>query len=319
MHPVGILAVAAAIAAAPLAAQAQAKVATPVQEAAAPVSLAVWCKQLVVRLPEVSHTECENSGMSATGARSQRGFPLLARHIAASPDAKRRPVRVLLMGGIHGDELTSSAIVFNWLQWLGGPLASQFEWRVLPVVNPDGLLARNAMRVNANGVDLNRNFPTPDWERDAPRYWQVRTRRDPRRFPGAAPLSEPESRWVNEEMQRFRPDVIISVHAPFGVLDFDGPSKPPRKFGRLLLNQVGVYPGSLGNYGGVHKNVPVITIELPNALRMPTRAEQWRIWVDMLVWMSRNVERRNDQMAYVVFPHGQDVVAPAPAVLSEQP
>ncbi|HEY6774445.1 MAG TPA: M14 family zinc carboxypeptidase [Oxalicibacterium sp.] len=318
MHPVGILAVAAAIAVAPLVAQAEPATAAR-QVSAAPVTLATWCKKLVVRLPEVSSTECENSGMSATGARSLQGFPLLARHIAASPDAKRRPVRVLLMGGIHGDELTSSSIVFNWLQWLGGPLASQFEWRVMPVVNPDGLLAHNATRVNANGVDLNRNFPTPDWEHDAPRYWQVRTHRDPRRFPGAAPLSEPESRWVNEEMLRFRPDVIISVHAPFGVLDFDGPSEPPRKFGRLLLDRVGVYPGSLGNYGGVHKNVPVITIELPNALRMPTRAEQWRIWVDMLVWMSRNVERRNDQMAYVVFPQGQDVVGPAPAVLSEQP
>lgn len=318
MRFAGILAVAAAIAVA-LPAQAEKPARQAPAASAALASPADWCRQLVVRLPEVSSAECENSGMSATGARSQQGFPLLARHIAAAPDAKRRPVRVLLMGGIHGDELTSSSIVFNWLQWLGGPLASQFEWRVLPVVNPDGLLAHNATRVNANGVDLNRNFPTPDWERDAPRYWQVRTHRDPRRFPGAAPLSEPESRWVNEEMQRFRPDVIISVHAPFGVLDFDGPSEPPRKFGRLLLDRVGVYPGSLGNYGGVHKNMPVITIELPNALRMPTRAEQWRIWVDMLVWMSRNVERRNDQMAYVVFPHGQDVVVPAPAVLSEQP
>lgn len=316
MHLAGILTVAAAIAAAPLAVQAETAVR---QASAAPASLADWCRQLVVRLPGVDADACKNSGMSPTGAHSLRGFPLLARHIAASPDAKRRPVRVLLMGGIHGDELTSSSIVFNWLEWMGGPLASQFEWRVMPVVNPDGLLAQKATRVNANGVDLNRNFPTPDWERDAPRYWKVRTHRDPRRFPGAAPLSEPESRWVNEEMQRFRPDVIISVHAPFGVLDFDGPSEPPRKFGRLMLDRVGVYPGSLGNYGGVHKNVPVITIELPNALGMPTRAEQWRIWVDMLVWMSRNVERRGDQMAYAVFPHGQDAAAPAPPVLSEQP
>ena len=293
MRFAGILAVAAAIAAMP---PAQAE--KPVRQVSATLaSPADWCKQLVLRLPGINNAACENSGMSPTGASSLRGFPLLARHIAPSGNGKGRPVRVLLMGGIHGDELTSSSIVFNWLGWMGGPLASQFEWRVLPVVNPDGLLARTATRVNANGVDLNRNFPTPDWEHDAPHYWQVRTHRDPRRFPGASPLSEPESRWVNEEMRRFHPDVIISVHAPFGVLDFDGPSEPPRKFGRLLLDQVGVYPGSLGNYGGVYKKVPVITIELPNALSMPTRSEQWRIWVDMLVWMSRNVEPQERQVA----------------------
>ena len=95
-------------------------------------------------------------------------------------------------------------------------------------------------------------------------------------------------------MLRFRPDVIISVHAPFGVLDFDGPAQPPRRFGRLLLNRVGVYPGSLGNYSGVHKNVPVITIELPNAQKMPSDAEVKRIWLDMLRWITENVESQSE-------------------------
>jgi len=57
-----------------------------------------------------------------------------------------------------------------------------------------------------------------------------------------------------------------------------------------LLNRVGVYPGSLGNYSGVHKNVPVITIELPNAQKMPPEAEVRRIWIDMLGWIKENVE-----------------------------
>ena len=114
---------------------------------------------------------------------------------------------------------------------------------------------------------------------------------DPRRFPGTAPLSEPETRWINDEMEHFRPQVIISVHAPYGVLDFDGPAPTPHQFGRLIFNRVGVYPGSLGNYSGVHKNVPVITIELPNATTMPSDAEVRRIWLDMLKWIQRNVPR----------------------------
>lgn len=267
-------------------------VAVKVPAVAAPTELEKWCRRLVVRLPGITNPMCKRSELVPTGVNSLQGFPLLARQIpAVKSEGHTHPLlRVLLMGGIHGDELTSASIVFRWLELMPTPAAQHFEWSVVPVVNPDGLLAPRARRMNANGVDLNRNFPTPGWKHDAPHYWAVRTKSDPRRFPGHAPLSEPESRWVHDEMLRFRPDVIISVHAPFGVLDFDGPAEPPRRFGRLLLNRVGVYPGSLGNYSGVHKNVPVITIELPNAQKMPSEAEVKRIWLDMLGWIRDNVE-----------------------------
>ncbi len=274
------------------AANAGASAAINVPAVAAPTELEKWCRRLVVRLPGITNPKCKRSGLVPTGVNSLQGFPLLARQIPSvkSEGHTHPPLRVLLMGGIHGDELTSSSIVFRWLEWMSTPAAQHFEWSVVPVVNPDGLLARRARRMNANGVDLNRNFPTPGWKYDAPHYWAARTKSDPRRFPGHAPLSEPESRWVHDEMLRFRPDVIISVHAPFGVLDFDGPAEPPRRFGRLHLNRVGVYPGSLGNYSGIHKKVPVITIELPNAQKMPSEAEVKRIWLDMLGWIRDNVE-----------------------------
>jgi len=255
-----------------------------------------WCKRLTPRLPSVSTKTCQSSALTPTGAVSRKGFPILVRDVL--PDSKEvakggkgsnnEPVRVLLLGGIHGDELTSSAIVFRWLGLMQNPTARSFHWRVAPVVNPDGLLAPTAQRVNANGVDLNRNFPMPDWSHQVPPYWTKVTGRDPRRFPGSGPLSEPETQWVNEEIARFRPNVIISIHAPFGLLDFDGPATPPRRFGRLLLNPIGVYPGSLGNYSGLHMKVPVITIELPHALEMPPDAEVKRIWLDMLTWIKHN-------------------------------
>jgi protein MpaA len=84
--------------------------------------------------------------------------------------------------------------------------------------------------------------------------------------------------------------VIFSVHAPFGILDFDGPRKPPRRFGRLYLSQLGVYPGSLGNYGGINLNIPVVTIELPNARTMPPKENVQRIWRDMLEWVDTTIE-----------------------------
>ncbi|MES2933266.1 MAG: M14 family zinc carboxypeptidase [Pseudomonadota bacterium] len=261
-----------------------------------------------MRIPTVSQSHCQESALLPAGARSHKGFPILVRDIvppvasSALPPSKLRPVRVLVLGGIHGDELTASAIVFHWIQQMQTPAAKSIHWKVAPVVNPDGLLAAKPMRVNANGVDLNRNFPTPHWLQEAPKYWAKATGSDPRRFPGSAPLSEPESRWVNDTIERFQPDVIVSVHAPFGVLDFDGPATPPQRFGRLMYNRVGVYPGSLGNYSGLHKQVPIITIELPNAQNMPPAAETQRIWQDMLRWIRRNVQPRTKPATLVQTP-----------------
>lgn len=256
-----------------------------------------WCAPLVNRLPKISLSQCQNSALQASGAVSRKGFPLLIRDVPASDldstSANRQPIKILLIGGIHGDEKTASAIVFKWLAKLNNPdpkqSGNEFHWKIAPVVNPDGLLAARSTRVNANGVDLNRNFPTPNWLAEAPVYWRKKTQSDPRRFPGKAPLSEPESRWVFNQMEQFGPDVIISVHAPFGVLDFDGSGTPPSKFGRLMFNRVGVYPGSLGNYGGLHKDIPVVTIELPNSQQMPSDAEVARIWQDMLDWVQANI------------------------------
>jgi hypothetical protein len=269
---------------------------------ATPAQQPDWCKRLVPRLPQISVATCQQSGLVPTGAVSRKGFPILMRTFPAiKPGKHKAPIRVMLLGGIHGDELTAAAIVFQWMQWMQMSPAQEFHWHVAPVLNPDGLLAVKPQRVNANGVDLNRNFPTPGWEQDAKRYWMKTTGSDPRRFPGQSPLSEPESRWLNEEMERFKPHVIVSVHAPFGVLDFDGPkSKAPHRFGKLYYSRVGVYPGSLGNYGGMHKNVPVITIELANAQAMPTKEEARRIWQDMLAWIARNLPHEADKPATLV-------------------
>jgi protein MpaA len=52
---------------------------------------------------------------------------------------------------------------------------------------------------------------------------------------------------------------------------------------------VGIYPGSLGNYGGVHKGMPVVTIELPSALKTPSDAEMQRMWLNLRRWMGERM------------------------------
>ncbi|MDR2637818.1 MAG: succinylglutamate desuccinylase/aspartoacylase family protein, partial [Zoogloeaceae bacterium] len=214
-----------------------------------------WCEQLGRRLHSVAAESCRAWAFVPGTERSVGKHPLMridfpppvpAREVARitrqSGRSAPRPVRIFLIGGIHGDELTSVSIVFRWMDWIAEPQANKYHWRIAPLANPDGLLARPARRTNGHGVDLNRNFPTPDWSRDALSYWSKRTDRDPRRYPGTGPMSEPETRWLTQEIRDFRPDVIVSVHAPYGILDYDGPMQKPRRFGHLNLSQLGVYP-----------------------------------------------------------------------------
>ncbi len=246
------------------------------------------CLDFVRVVPNLKSFQCEKVDLQDTHARSVKGRALWAKDVAAD-DAQ---LKVMIVGGIHGDEMSSVSLVFHWLALAQNPPADMpipITWRFIPSLNPDGLFSIPARRVNANGVDLNRNFPTPHWGRDARKYWELRTRKDPRRWPGSKPLSEPESQFLHQQMDRFKPNLIVSVHAPYGVLDFDGPAVPPSRLGRLYLDQVGIFPGSLGNFGGVHKGVPVVTIELPSANRTPTDAEIRQMWLDLLRWTTERL------------------------------
>ncbi len=249
---------------------------------------AVPCADFSAKLPNVKRELCEAAQLQPTAARSVKGRTLWARDVKP----EHATVRVLVVGAIHGDELSSAAVALHWIQLAAQAPAEAshgIHWRFVPVLNPDGVFSPSPQRVNARGVDLNRNFPTPNWQREAKVYWEKRTGKDPRRWPGPKPLSEPESRFLHEEMGSFKPHLIVSIHAPYGVLDFDGPSVPPSRLGRLYLDQVGIFPGSLGNYGGVHKGVPVVTIELPNSTRTPQDAEMRQMWLDLLRWINQRV------------------------------
>jgi len=257
--------------------------------------LAQWCARLAPAVPGVDQPACRASGLRPGDGRSVHGVPLWTNDVLPATPPR---FKVLLLGGIHGDELASVTLAFDWIARSRGvqasaptrtpkaakPSTSDVAWRFVPLLNPDGLLHSPSTRVNAHGVDLNRNFPTADWARDAQPYWIKRTRRDPRRFPGLQPLSEPESRWLIEQIDQFHPDLIVSVHAPYGLLDFDGPPPAPRRLGSLQLDPVGIYPGSLGNYGGLVKNVPVMTLELKNARVVPPQ-ELAAMWNDLQRWI----------------------------------
>lgn len=251
------------------------------------------CRSISQRLNSVPYKDCHSSGfVPASGSTSVRGLPLVYRDLPASAvAANQRPPRIMLIGGIHGDELASVSIIFRWMPMLVE--RRNIHWRIIPLANPDGMLSMPSRRTNANGVDLNRNFNSSDWPAKAVRHWEDKTLRDPRRNPGPRPASEPETRWLQEQIAEFQPDAIISIHAPYGVLDFDGPSDlHPKRFGHLRLSRLGVYPGSLGNYAWADRGMPVVTLEFTSARSMPTRRELRLIWGDMLRWVQQNVQAR---------------------------
>lgn len=252
-------------------------------------SLEQACGLIGKRLKSVSADECVNAGLRASPTPTVAGQPMLWRDYAPRGGSRANQQRILLIGGTHGDEFSSVSIVFQWMQRLAEDRFQPFHWRVMPCLNPDGLLSIPETRTNARGVDLNRNFPTPDWDESAMPYWEKRTGRDSRRYPGPAPLSEPETRWLVRHIEYFRPHAIVSVHAPYGVLDYDGPYEPPMQLGFLRLNLLGIFPGSLGNYAGRFLGVPVITLELPRAGIMPTPTQVTRIWTDLLAWLDDNL------------------------------
>ena len=246
------------------------------------------CTKIGNKLGSVNIQDCLEVSLTATDGRTVNNQAILLKEYP--PLSRRSPLgKVLLIGGIHGDEYSSVSIVFKWMKTLEQYHSGLFHWHIIPLMNPDGLLQRKSQRVNANDVDLNRNFPMDDWENTALRHWKQFTGSNPRYYPGESALSEPESAWLVKHINEFNPDVIVAVHAPYGIVDFDGPRDGPYKLGRLHLNLLGTYPGSLGNYAGIQRKIPVVTIELPYAGIMPTTKEINDIWRDMVRWLSKNI------------------------------
>jgi hypothetical protein len=250
---------------------------------AAVAQVTALCAEIGRKLSSVSMADCQRHNLQHA-AVSVLNRPLAYKDFAPSESSAQQG-RVLLIGGIHGDEFSSVSVVFKWMDLLGQQAAWPVLLRVVPLANPDGLLRVKSQRQNEKGVDLNRNFPTLDWERNARDYWVKTTAKNIRRYPGEASASEPETRWLVEQIRDFAPDVIIALHAPHHLVDYDGPPSAPQQVGNLDLRQLGVYPGSLGNYAGHDLKLPVVTLELQSAGTMPAGSEIEGMLVDLRQWL----------------------------------
>ncbi len=223
-------------------------------------SLAELCVASLKSLPgktkEAALVEACKDAAAINGCVSTKGIPIFhVDHQSTAKDARK----ILVIALIHGDEFPSGSVARSWMERLSS-IPTRNHWRIIPVLNPDGV--KNKTRYNANGIDLNRNFPTKDWDQQALKYWAQKMKKDKRRYPGEKAASETETRCAMAEIEDYKPDLILSIHTPYGVLDFDGPKIEIPKFAHIPWKSLGNYPGSLGRYMWVDRSKPILTIEL---------------------------------------------------------
>ena len=277
-------------------------------------TIEIFCETVGDKLGSVNVQDCKNAKLELSGALSTQKKPLTFKdfNIQTQENFSKDKTRILLVGGIHGDEFSGVSIAFKWLNNLAkayssGPtkITNNYHWRVIPILNPDGLLQPDgeSKRMNANNVDLNRNFPTEDWDEFAHKFWIDKRGRDPRRFPGTTGGSEIETQWIVNQINEFNPHAVISIHAPYGIVDSDGPIEPPKKLGPLQLKILGTYPGSMGRYVGVQKNIPMLTVELKRAGTMPSQKDIDLIWTDIQKWIDKKVLNNGAVAAMQSFRH----------------
>jgi protein MpaA len=209
---------------------------------------------------------------------SSGGNPILYQEFGFNDPGNKGPVN-LVFCGVHGNECFYLVrdIIFD-----NPDALKNFRLVMAPIVNPDGFFENT--RVNGNGVDPNRNLPTEDWDRLSEEVW-MSYNKNPLRYPGTRGGSEAESRLQTYLIDKYKPDKIISVHTPLGMLDYDGPGdqkyynlirveKRAKFLGLNIEANTGkfirlvdyrFFPGSLGNYAGNERKIPTYTMELPTS------------------------------------------------------
>jgi murein peptide amidase A len=184
-------------------------------------------------------------------SRTSLGLPILAHDFGLE-----NKTRVLILGGVHGDEIEGVVCARGLLDRFIHDFPYKIQLTLITELNPEGVL--NKTRGNSNSVDLNRNLPTKDWSAEI---------KNPRYNPGPSPLSELENKALLEELKN-NPDLIVSLHSWNPILNINGDCLAEAE----VLSQMTGYkidtdigyptPGSLGTYAGLERQIPTLTYEI---------------------------------------------------------
>ena len=173
---------------------------------------------------------------------------------------------IFIFAAIHGNEQAGIPLCYRLMERLRHrrDLLDKYRILIIPNANPDGVV-RNS-RSNANGIDLNRNFPAANRQNSA--------------VFGYYALSEPESRILYDLINQHKPIRIVSIHQPLQCIDYDGPAESLARhiaaYCHLPVNKLGARPGSFGAFAGEKLGIATITMELERADDRLTADQLWQ-------------------------------------------
>ena len=175
---------------------------------------------------------------------------------------KKNP-KVLVIGVFHGDEPQGKFLVQKYLEQ-----SSETNLLFIPCLNKFGF--ENNIRTNKNGVDLNRNFPTKNWELTEKSEF----------YGGENPASEDETKFIIDVVEKFNPEIILTLHAPFKVVNYDGAKNQNELDLIEQISKIMEYPiepsigyptpGSFGTWAGIENGILTITLELDEEVSVET-------------------------------------------------
>lgn len=170
-------------------------------------------------------------------------------------------VRVLILGGVHGDETEGVLAAQGLLKSFLEHFPYKLDLTLIPAFNLEGVLLRT--RTNSHGVDLNRNLPTRDWSPE------IKT---PRYHPGPFANSEPENQALSLFIEEEKPQFVLSLHSWQPVLNVNGDCLAEaqalsRLTGYKIDADIGYpTPGCLGTFAGLERKSPTLTYEIERGL-----------------------------------------------------
>lgn len=168
---------------------------------------------------------------------------------------------VLMLGGIHGDEPGGETLLYELRDRIStNPgRVSQYRIVIIPAMNPDGLETEKPL--NANGVDLGRNFPAFNWGHG-------RRPSDPDVL-GTSAGSEPETQAIMKAIKDYPPDWVITIQSSRSCIDYGGPLPESvnlayalSRESDLAVNNLEAETGSIDILAGTDMGLPFLRMEL---------------------------------------------------------